>query len=338
MKVSVLGIDLAKSVFQLHGNDSSGKRVLSKRLSRSEFKRFVAQIPPCLIAMEACSGAHHWAREFRKYGHEVRLISPQFVKPFVKSNKNDSADAEAIAEAAMRPNMRFVAIKELCHQELQALHRGRSLLVAQKVALGNALRGFLIEHGYAVAPGDGPLGKALPQMIESNEPGFSGMFLNLLQSLWNQLKLVEQEILSMDRQIKKIAQADERCRRLQKIEGVGPMTATAIIAAVPDPKDFKNGRQFSAWLGLVPKQWSSGNKTQLLGISKRGDGYIRMLLIHGARAALRTAEKRDTRRSRWVLEKAESRGNNKAAVAFANHNARIIWALLAKNQEYQAAA
>jgi transposase len=338
MGITVLGIDLAKSVFQLHGNDERGSCVLSKRLRRSELKAFIAQLPCCLIAMEACSGSHYWAREFKKLGHEVRLISPQFVKPFVKTNKNDLADAEAIAEAAVRPNMRFVPIKELWHQELQALHRGRSLLVAQKTALGNAIRGFLLEHGIAPTLGDAALNRTLAELSDRGVSEFSAMFLDLLARLHQQLKRVQQEITELDRQIKVIAGSDERAKRIQKIEGVGPMTATAILAAVPDARAFRNARQFSAWLGLVPRQRSSGSREQLLGISKRGDGYIRTLLIHGARAAVRFADKRDTRRSRWVLEKVKARGMNKATVAFANHNARIIWALLTSEQEYRAAA
>jgi transposase len=338
MKTTILGIDLAKDVFQLHGNNEQGKVVLSKRLKRKQLRAYVAQLPPCLIAMEACSGAHHWAREFRKMGHQVRLISPQFVKPFVKTNKNDFADAEAIAEAAARPNMRFVPVKELWHQEVQSLHRARSLLVAQKIALTNAIRGFLTEHGYVFGKGDSILGKALAEIVDQNELEFSGMFLGLLQRLWDQFKQLQEEMSRLDQEISKIAKTDERCVRIQKIEGVGPMTATAILAATPDIKAFKNGRQFSAWLGLVPKQWSSGQREQLLGISKRGDGYIRMLLVHGARAAVRTADKRDTRRSRWAIEKVKTRGANKATVAYANHTARIIWALLAKEEEYRAVA
>lgn len=334
MKVTILAIDLAKDVFQLHGNDESGHCVLKRRLRRSELLEFMTNIPLCTVAMEACSTSNYWGREFRRLGHEVRLISPQFVKPFVKTNKNDSADAEAIAEAAVRPSMRFVPVKELWQQELQALHRARSLLVQQRVALTNALRGFLREMGFVCASGDKSLNELISSLL-ADEEKFSGVFRDLLIRLSDAVAMTQDQVSALEVQLKAIAKKDVSCVRIQKIPGVGPITATALIAAIGDAKNFKNGRNLSAWLGLVPKQRSSGNKDQLLGISIRGDGYLRSLLIHGARAVIQFAEGKEDLRSKWALRKVNERGKNKAVVALANRNARVIWALLARNQEYR---
>ncbi len=336
MKIKLLAIDLAKSVFQLHGCDEIGRCVLKRKLRRAHLIEFVATLPICRIATEACASSNYWAREFRKIGHEVVLISLQFVKPFVKTNKNDSADAEAIAEAAVRPNMKFVPIKEVWQQELQALHRGRSLMLAQRVAFANALRGLLSEHGYVCRSGEKALHNQVSEIL-SDEHLFSGAFRDLLIRMQSQIRILQEQINDLDRQIKKIADESEKCQRIQKIQGVGPLSATAILAAVGDPKNFKNGRHFSAWLGLVPKQHSSGGKDRLLGISKRGDSYIRSLLIHGARAALQFAHRRKDKQSCWAVQKAITRGTNKAVVALANRNARIIWALLSNNATYQPA-
>jgi transposase len=335
--ITVLGIDLAKDVFQIHGNDAAGKCVVRKKLRRTEVLNYIANLPSCRVAMEACGSANYWAREIIKLGHEVVLIAPQFVKPFVKTNKNDSADAEAIAEAAMRPNMRFVPLKEIWQQELQSIHRARSLMVAQRVAFSNALRSFLNEQGLVCPSGEKPLFKLVSELL-SQEIKFSGIFRDLLIRMMANIQSLQKEIDHLERQIKKFADTDERCRRIQEINGVGPITACAIVAAVGNPKNFKNGRHFSAWLGLVPRQNSSGGKEKLLGISKRGDGYLRSLLIHGARAALQFAAKRDDYRSKWVTKKSAERGHNKATVALANRNARVIWALLAKNETYKSIA
>ncbi len=334
MNISILAIDLAKDVFQLHGNSEAGKCVLRKKIRRSELLPFIAILPKCKIVMEACSGAHYWSREFVKLGHEALMISPQFVKPFVKTNKNDTADAEAIAEAAMRPSMRFVPIKEIWQQELQTLHRARSLMIAQRVAISNALRGFLREQGFVCKSGEKPLYRLVSELLR-DEIKFSGTFRDLLMRLLSNIEGVQKEIDHFEKQIKKFASHDERCKRIQEVNGVGPLTASAIIASMGDPKNFKNGRHFSAWLGLVPRQNSSGGKEQLLGISKRGDSYLRSLLIHGARAALQFAHKHEDYRSKWSLKKVETRGMNKATVALANRNARVIWAMLAKNEVYR---
>jgi len=338
MEISVLAIDLAKSVFQLHGNDAHGRCRLRRKLRRSELRPFIALLPPCIVAMEACSGSQYWAREFRALGHQVRLIAPQFVKPFVKTNKNDSADAEAIAEAAIRPNMRFVPIKERWQQDLLSIHRARDLLIGHRVAVSNALRGFLAEQGLVFAIGDGALKKGLQEVFSRPEPVVSVQFAEILQALFSQLRLLTEQIEELDRKLEGVARTDERCKRLQKIEGVGPIISTAILGTIGDAREFKNGRSLSAFWGLVPRQSSSGGKQQLLGISKRGDGYIRKLLIHGARSAVQWAGKKDTPRNRWVLEKVRTRGMNKATVALANKNARVIWAVLAKGEHYRAAA
>lgn len=338
MEISVVGIDLAKEVFQLHGNDRNGKTIFRKKLRRAELKKTVATLPACTIAMEACATAHYWAREFRAMGHEVRLISPQFVKPFVKSNKNDANDAEAIAEAVVRPNMRFVSIKETWQQDMQCLHRVRERLVKNRTALMNELRGLLGEYGVHIGKGRAAIRKELPER-DSSQTGhlLTPRVSMLARLLLDELREIEERLETLNREIEHDFENFEACKRIAKIPGIGPITSTALVAAIGDPRSFKNGRQMSAWLGLVPRQNSSGGKTVLQGISKRGDGYLRKLLIHGARSAVRYAALRDTKRNQWILEKVRTRGTNKACVALANHNARIVWALLAKQEEYQAA-
>ena len=335
---NIIGIDLAKNFFQLHGTDFRGKAILKKRLSRTGLKQFVANLKPCLIGMEACGGANYWARLFREMGHEVRLISPQFVKPYVKSNKNDAADAEAIAEAVSRPQMRFVPIKEKHHQDIQCLHRIRQRLVRNKTALSNEIRGLLLEYGIILPQRTGPLMQALPRIIDNPNSELSEALKELFLILFEELKALKEHVKNMDSKILRIYQSREDCQRIGEIEGVGPITATAISSAVSDPSVFKNGRQFAAWLGLVPRQHSSGGKDKLLGISKRGDSYIRSLLIHGARTVLRYIENKNDRRSRWAQNVLARRGYNKTCVAIANKNARIIWAMLHTKKEYQRVA
>lgn len=338
MEITVLAIDLAKNIFQLHGVNQAGKALLKKKLRREQLLSFIANLKPCLIAMEACGGAHYWSREFIKLGHEVKLISPQFVKPFVKSNKNDSADAEAIAEAAVRPSMRFVSVKQLWQHDIQNLHRVRSRLVGARTALSNEIRGLLNEYGIVMPLGIPKLKSLLPTVLEAHSEQLAISTQRLFLRLLEELKKLENEIEGYDQEIKAVFAASETAKRIEKIEGIGILTATALVAAVGDPKIFKNGRQFAAWLGLVPKQHSSGGKNQLLGISKRGDGYLRCLLIHGARGALRAAHLKKDKRSRWAVEKQKTRGNNRAAVALANKTARIVWAVMAKGEEYRIAS
>lgn len=337
-KVSTLGIDLAKSVFQLHGNNCYGKAVLKKKLSRSQLKSFIINLEPCLIGMEACSGSHYWAREFEKMGHTVKLIAPQFVKPYVKTNKNDEADAEAIAEAVSRPNMRFVPIKQTGHQDIQSVHRIRQRLVRNKTALANEARGLLHEYGVVIPQSLTQLRKHIPLILEDTANGLTPLLRELIRDLWGELKDLEERIVSYDLRIKQIYETHEECQRIGKIEGIGPVTATAMIASVSNPHVFKNGRELAAWVGLVPRQHSSGGKSVLLGISKRGDSYLRGLLIHGSRSVLRRAASKTDSKSRWMTKIRDNRGFNKACVALANKNARIIWALLARKEEYRRAA
>jgi transposase len=338
MEITVIGIDLAKDVFQLHGVDSSGKTTLTRKLRRAELCSFMARLKPCRVGLESCGGAHYWAREFKEMGHEVKLIAPQFVKPFVKSNKNDAKDAEAIAEAVQRPNMRFVTIKEMWQQDVQILHRTRARLVRQRTALTNELRGFLHEYGIVFPKTTSKLASLLIPRLDANEKKGTALLRKISLEFLDELRALEARISSYDQQIEAFFRSSEPAKRIEKIPGVGKLTATAIVAAVGNASGFKNGRQLSAYLGLVPKQHSSGGKSVLLGISKRGDPYLRSLLVHGARAVLRQAPGKTDAKSRWALLKAEKRGANKACVALANKNARIIWALLARGEEYRMAA
>jgi len=338
MDVRTLGNDLAKNLFQVHGVDGQGRTVVQRQLRRRQLMPFVAQLQPCLVAMEACGGAHHWAREIARRGHEVKLMSPRLVRPYVKSNKNDARDAEAICEAVGRPSMRFVAVKSQAQQDMLALHRVRSLLIRERTALMNQMRGLLAEYGIVVAQGATPLRRALALIMEDRENGTSELLRELLAEMSERLRLFEERLKRYDRRIAEFARADERAGRLMAVEGVGPLTATALIAAVGNARQFRSGRELSAWLGLVPRQYSSGGRSVLLGISKRGDRYLRTLLIHGARATLRFAARKRDPRSRWIGAVRERRGANIAAVALANKNARVLWALLARNEDYRVPA
>ena len=289
-KMTLLAIDLAKEIFQLHGVDERGKAVLKKKLRRPALLAFVANLPKCTIAMEACGGSHYWAREFQKLDHEAKLISPQFVKPFVKSNKTDANDAEAIAEAAMRPSMRFVPIKQVANQDIQNIHRVRERLIRNRTALSNEIRGLLHEYGIVIPKTILKLKQFLLPILDNlEEQRLSSMSIKLFRELMEELGNIEKEVKKYDDHLEVVFKSNEAAQRIEKIEGVGIVTATAIVAAVSNANSFKNGREFSAWLGLVPKQNSSGGKTVLQGISKRGDGYLRKMLINGARAALRWA-------------------------------------------------
>lgn len=337
MNVTTLGIDLAKKVFQVHGVDESGEVVLRRKLSRTKLLPFLANLPACVIGLEACGGAHYWAREMSKLGHEVRLMSPQYVKPYVKTNKNDYNDAEGICEAVSRPNMRFVAVKSVEQQDIQAMHRVRSGLMKERTALVNQVRGLLAEYGIVVAQGVHKLRGELPLILEDAQNQLSTRGRELFAELYERLVELDGRIGEADARLRWVFDGDELCGRLAQVEGVGVLTATALVAAVGDAKVFKNGRQMAAWLGLVPRQHSSGNKERLLGISKRGDRYLRMLLIHGARSVVYRADKKEDARSRWVSQVKARRGANRACVALANKNARILWALMAHEQGYRKA-
>lgn len=334
MNITTVGIDLAKSVFQVHGVDNRGKAVLRKQLKRSDMVTFFANLPPCLIGVEACSSAHHWARKLMALGHEVRLMAPQFVKPYVKTNKNDRNDAEAICEAVARPNMRFVPVKTPEQQTVLALHRARAAYVKARTAQANQIRGLLSEFGIVLPQGIGELYRRIPDILEDAENALPGPMRALLRRLLAHLKRLDRDVAKLKADIVAWHVHNEDSQRLERIGGFGPLTATAFVASVGNAKSFKNGRQVAAWLGLVPRQDSSGGKTKLLGISKHGDVYLRTLLIHGARAVLRHLGHRAHRTDDWLRRLLARRNNNVAAVALANKNARIAWALLAHHRDF----
>jgi transposase len=326
-EITTLAIDLAKNVFELYGIDGEGACVLRRRVRRAQLMPFVAQLPRCMVAMEACAGSHEWGRRIQALGHQVKLIAPQFVKPFLKSHKTDRNDAEAICEAALRPSMRFVALKSVEQQQLLSLHRMRSAAVKSRTALANQLRGLMGEFGLIAPQGLLSLRRALPALLQDEHlPPLLRAELERQRLHWQSL---DAEIQRLTQLIGQQLRADERAGSLMSRRGVGPLLASAFAAEVANPQVFKNGRQVAAWLGLVPRQHSSGGKPVLLGISKRGDAYLRTLLIHGARAALRTAHRHDDPISRWALELKARRGANKAVVALANKMARQMWAQLA---------
>ncbi|OJX13876.1 MAG: IS110 family transposase [Caedibacter sp. 37-49] len=337
MKIVTIGIDLGKNVFHLHGVNERGKVILKKKVSRSKLIETIVNIPSCLIGLEACSGAYYWAREFTKLGHTVRLMAPQFVKPYVKSNKNDYADAEAICEAVTRPTMRFVAIKEVEQQDILSLHRIRERLIKQRTALGNEIRSLLHEYGIVIRQGFTHLRKSLAELSDTIDSQLTPTIKRLIISLYEELNELQQRIIKYEKQIDSIYQQDERCQRLGSIPGVGKIIATAMVASIGNAHFFENVRQLAAWIGLVPAQRSTGGKSILLGISKRGDQYLRTLLIHGARSVLNYLKRKQikTRQDQWLEELSARRGKNRATVALANKTARIIGVVLTKNQTYQ---
>jgi transposase len=338
MNVKLLGIDIAKTIFQMHGLDKTGKTVLRNKVRRSELMKFVAQLPQCTIVMEACGGANYWGREFSKLGHEVKLIAAQFVKPFVKGNKNDRNDAQAIAEAASRPSMNFVPIKGVEQQDIQNIHTVRERLIKQRTALSNQIRGILLEYGVCMAKGYPTLRKRLPEIIDDTKNGLTNSTRELFSMLYIELIDLDEKVSVYDKKLQTIFKENEGCQRISKIAGVGPIVATAILTQLSDPAYFKNGRHFAAYLGLVPKQHSSGGKERLLGISKRGNKYLRTLLIHGARSALIRIDKKSGKQSEWLKQLIARVGINRATVALANKNARVIWAMFARNEAYRYAA
>jgi transposase len=299
-QLSTVAIDLAKKVFHLVGADTTGKILWRKRLTRHALMPFIAQLPPVLIGIEACGGAHYWARRFREQGHEVKLMAPQFVKPFVKSNKNDMRDAEAIAEAVTRPTMRFVPIKDIDQQDLQALHRVRERRIGERTALINEVHGLMNEYGLVLPTGVSKFHQAVVETLAAAKDTLTALSQEMFGKLVEEFVALEEQIVYYQQKLESLAQTHPECQRLMTIPGIGPITATALIAAVGHVGVFKNGRQFAAWLGLVPKQHSTGGQTRLLGISKRGASYLRKLLIHGARATLRWAELQTDSRSQWI--------------------------------------
>lgn len=334
MKLTTVGIDLAKNFFQIHGIDEHGKVLLKKQLRRDQMATFFINQQPCLIGMEACGSAHHWARKLQAMGHAVRLMAPQFVKPYVKTNKNDAADAEAICEAVGRPNMRFVPIKNIEQQAVLALHRARQGFVKARTAQANQIRGLLAEFGLIIPQGIGYIATRAPELIEDASNELPGAFRMLVQRLLDHLKELDRQVDELESQIQAWHRSSEASCKLAQIPGIGPITASALIASIGDAKNFDDGRQLAAWLGLVPRQHSSGGKSNLLGMSKRGDSYLRTLLIHGARSVIyRAGQKADP--CSWINAVVQRRNKNVAAVALANKNARTIWALLAHDRRYE---
>lgn len=338
MKLTRVGVDLAKNVFQVHGVDPAERPVWCKRLKRAtwiaELERHLE--PGAAVGMEACGSAHYWARVLQSKGFVVRLIPPQYVKPYVKTNKHDAADAEAICEAMSRPGMRFVAVKTVEQLDLQAVHRVRQALIKERTAKANQIRGFMYERG-VVAPQElSALRRALPEWLEDAENALTGRFRPLLAGLYDDLRRLDDRVRELDDELLKIAREHEPVRRLKQLRGVGPVTASALYALVGDARQYRNGRELAVALGLTPRQHSSGGKEKLLGISKRGDKYVRTLLIHGARSALRTAPGKDDRVSKWVMSLAERSHPNKAATALANKMARVAWAMLRHGTDYEA--
>lgn len=335
-KTSIIGIDLAKHVFQLHGVDAHGNKQFSRQLKRHQLLPFLANQPNCLVAMEACGGSHYWTRKVKELGHTVKMIHPQYVKPFVQVNKNDSRDAHGITEAAARPSMPSVAHKSIEQLDLQALHRVRERLVKEKTAIGNELRGILGEMGIIIAKGHKAIREAVPAILEDAEAELSMRGRRLIADLREQWLEREQRIGYYDRELKAIANENKVCKRLQSIPGIGPVNATLLYSHAGDAANFKTGRHFSAYLGLVPKQHASGGKELLLGISKQGNKQVRKQLVHGSRAAYRVLSQSgdDSRLGQW-LSRMNGKHPNTIIVALANKLARIVWAVMMKEQCYQ---
>ncbi|WP_310622338.1 IS110 family RNA-guided transposase [Flexibacterium corallicola] len=334
-KIVTVGLDLAKSIFQVHCADEAGTPLLRKRMRRGQVIEFFAGIEPCLVGMEACSSAHYWARELQALGHEVKLVPPQDVKPFVKSQKNDAADAEAIAEAVQRPTMRFAAIKSAEQQSLLDLHRTRELLVRQKTMLINAIRGHCGEFGLVVGAGAAKVSELIIVIKDSKDTRLPALARKALNFLAEQLKETQTQIKALERKLNEWHTDNEDSKRLETIPGVGVITATALVATIGDVTQFRSARQLAAWLGLVPKQYSNGGKEKLGRISKRGDGYLRKLLVHGARTSLGWSRRKQDGLSQWQKALLERRPTNVVLVAMANKMARTVWALLSKSQTYR---
>lgn len=337
MTITTVGIDLAKNVFELCGLDAEGEVVFRRRVRRETVLRTVSELPLCVIGIEACTGAFYWQRRFEEHGHEVRIIAAQHVKPFARRQKNDRNDAEAIAVAIRQPRMRFVPKKTIEQQDIQTLHRARRRLVNHRTALVCQMRGILLDRGIAFGQSITRARRMIPEIIADRSNELSDMCRDILSSLLAFMHEIDARIRAFDKCIDRVFRENVACQRIAKIRGVGPKTATAVIAAVGTGRDFDNGRHMAAWLGLVPRQHSSGNRCVLMGISKRGDRHLRTLLVHGARAVVRTAAGKTDRFSLWINDLKERRGMNRAIIAVANRNARIIWALLNSGEEYRPA-
>lgn len=331
METTTLAIDLAKNVFQLYGIDESGKKTIDRSISRASLYGFMANLPECIVIMEACGGSHYWGRKFRSMGHNVKLVSPQHVKPFVGSQKNDRNDARAILECGRRLEARFVSIKEIPHQDMQALHRVRERMIRSQVSLSNQIRGLLHEYGLVVPVGPRHVREKLFLHLENVDNELSDLMRETLFDLHEELKSIDRRVDAITQKIKDLSKKSEVCQRLEKISGVGPIVATAFWSSIANPHVFKNGRQVSAWIGLVPKQRSSGGKARLGRITKTGQVYLRKMIVQGARAQVMAAGNRQEKTSEDLrtLAMVERKGFNKAAVALANRNVRRMWSVMA---------
>ena len=331
----IVAVDLAKNSFQIHVANRNGKVLQRLKKNRKSFLDYLVKSESCLIFMEACGSSNYWARKARSLGHEVKLIAPQYVKPFVKRQKNDSADAEAIFEAGCRENMNFVPIKSVHQQDIQSLVRVRDLHVGQRTAVSNQVRGLLHEYGISAPRGHKGLRETLARVCaEPLEEDLTELTVRLVRDLHLRLQELEDVVLSYDQQIERLTRENEQCQRLKKIPGIGPLTAASLVASIGNASEFKNSRQLSAWLGLVPKQSSTGGRTKLSGLSKQGNKHLRTLLIHGGRAVLINTGKKTDPRSQWAEDLKKKVGMNKAAVALANKNARTVWAVLMRQEDY----
>lgn len=338
MNITTVGLDLAKNVFHVVCFNAHFKEVKKRMLRRSQVLQFFTLLPPCQVGMEACASSHYWGRELRALGHNLKLIPPQYVKPYLRGNKNDYNDARAIAEASTRPSMPFVAIKTAEEQDMQAIHRMRSQCLRDRTALSNSTRGLLGEYGIVFPKGIASLRKKIPEILEDADNGLSSRFRNALLRRYQQLIELNEHIAFYTSELELLSQQDEACQRLQTIPGFGPIVSSAFRSAVGDGRGYARGRDVAASLGLVPRQHSSGGKNVLLGISKRGDRYLRSQLVHGARAVVVQAARKDDPFSRWINRIHAERGWNKAVVAVANKLARIGWAILRHNACYQPAS
>lgn len=335
MTIKTLGIDLAKNSFALVGMDNNHKIVFRKTLSRQRLLPFVAQLPACLIGMEACSGAHYWAREFEKLGHQVRIIAVKFVEPYRKRGKNDNNDAEAICEATNRPGIWSVPVKTPEQQAVLTVHRLRQGLVTDRTALLNQLRGLLAEFGIVLPRGRYPAQHRIGEVLEDAENGLPMLARQMIEDLWQRIQQANEHVLKYDRELARIAREDRQARRLMTIPGIGAIISTGMVASVPDPRLFRSSRQFAAWLGLVPRQYSTGGKIKLGRITKRGDKYLRMCLVHGARSVVSNLRDKQDRLSCWVRALIERRGYLRAVVALAARLARLVWTLLVKQEDFK---
>jgi len=335
MQITTIGLDIAKNVFQLVACDDRGKVLKKKVLRRGQVLRYFAQLPVVRIGIEGCASAHYWARALTAQGHRVELLPAQYVKGYVRGNKNDYNDALAIADAVRSPEMRRIPIKTVAQQDVQALHRLREGQIKARTAQANRVRGLLAEYGIIVPQGLCALRRRIPEILEDAENGLSEWFRGLLSQSMDQMRALDEQIAQYDRRVRAHSRTDESCRRLQTIPGYGPMVASVFAAYVGDGRGYRRGREVSASVGLVPGQYGTGGKTVLLGISKRGDRYVRCLLVHGARSVVRVAAHKDDPLSRWINQLRERRGVNKATVALANKMARIGWAVIRSQRDYQ---